>query len=237
MNGPLLVLTVAVVGVFHTLVPDHWAPIAVLARAQGWSRRRTAVAAAGAGVGPVASTLVLGIAVWAVGAAFAVRDGTLIDRAAAVALIGFGAWIGWGGWREARASPAGHAHLHRHADGTEHVHWHLHDEAHVDAHGGVAVLHEHGHAIAGRTALLLILGSSPMIEGLPAFFAASTHGALLLSAMAVVFAAATILTYVSVSVAALAGIDRIALGPIERYGEVLSGAVVALVGVVALAAG
>jgi hypothetical protein len=31
----LLVLTVATVGVLHTMVPDHWAPIIVLARRQG----------------------------------------------------------------------------------------------------------------------------------------------------------------------------------------------------------
>ena len=44
-----------------------------------------------------------------------------------------------------------------------------------------------------RTALLLILGSSPMVEGIPAFFAASRYGVALLVLMAVVFAASTII--------------------------------------------
>jgi hypothetical protein len=115
------------------------------------------------------------------------------------------------------------------------VHWHEHEAAdwHV-VEGGAATLHVHDHAVAGRTALLLILGSSPMVEGIPAFFAASTYGVSVLATMAAVFAAATILTYVSVSVAGIAGLQRISLGPLERYGEVASGLFVALVGVYAL---
>jgi hypothetical protein len=61
--------------------------------------------------------------------------------------------------------------------------WHVGED-------GAASLHVHEHAVAGRTALLLILGSSPMVEGIPAFFAASTYGVPLLATMAAVFAAA-----------------------------------------------
>jgi|ERR1700736_3421609 len=134
MTGPLLISTVAAVGVLHTLVPDHWAPIVVLGRQQGWSVSRTARAAAIAGFGHVTTTLLLGIVLWAVGA----------------------------------------------------------------------------------------------------FFAASTYGVPLLATMAAVFALATITTYVSVSVAGIAGLQRISLGPLERYGEVASGVFVGIVGVYAL---
>lgn len=240
MTAPLLIATVAAVGVLHTLVPDHWAPIVVIARQQGWSVLRTARTAAIAGFGHVMSTLVLGAVLWAVGASLAARYGHAVNVVAALALIAFGAWIAYAGWRELRAGQEhghthlGHAHLHGHAEGTQHVHWHEHGDADWHAgEGGVAVLHEHEHAIAGRTALLLILGSSPMIEGIPAFFAASTYGATLLAVMAAVFAAATILTYVGASSFATAGLQRISFGPLERYGEVLSGAFVALVGIYA----
>ncbi len=240
MTAPLLVATVAAVGVLHTLVPDHWAPIAVIARRQGWSVTRTGRAAAIAGLGHVVSTLALGVVLWGAGAVLAVRYGHAVNVIAAVALVAFGVWIAVAGWRELRAGAhdaalRGHAHLHGHADGTRHVHWHEHDDAHWHTvEGSVAVAHEHEHAIAGRTALLLILGSSPMIEGLPAFFAASPYGAALLATMAVVFAASTIVTYVTVSCVAIAGLQRTSLGPLERYGEVLSGAFVAAVGVYAL---
>ena len=244
MTGPLLITTVAAVGVLHTLVPDHWAPIVVLGRQQGWSVSRTARAAAIAGFGHVTTTLLLGIVLWLVGASLAVRYAHLVSVAAALALLGFGLWIAYSGWRELRehdghghshAADLAHAHDHRHDDGVRHVHWHEHAAAewHV-AEDGLATLHVHEHAVAGRTALLLILGSSPMVEGIPAFFAASTYGVPLLLTMTAVFAGATILTYVSVSVAGIAGLQRISLGPLERYGEVASGLFVALVGVYAV---
>lgn len=81
-------------------------------------------------------------------------------------------------------------------------------------------------------ALLLILGSSPMVEGIPAFFAASRYGVPLLLLMAIVFAISTIATYVILCVYSAAGLQRVKLGPIERYGEVISGAFIAFVGVI-----
>jgi putative Mn2+ efflux pump MntP len=137
---------------------------------------------------------------WGVGITVAARYGTLVNRASALALIGFGGWIAWGGWREARH---GHEHSHESTDNE-------------------------------RTALLLILGSSPMLEGLPAFFAATPYGFSVIAVMAIVFALSTIGTYVAVSVTAAAGFKNVAGGHIERYGEFLSGAVVVVAGIIAL---
>lgn len=235
-SGALLIAAVAAVGVLHTMVPDHWAPIAAIARSRGWSRGKTARAAALAGFGHVTSTLLLGAVAWSIGIVAAIHYGHIVNRLAALALLGFGGWIALASWREVGRGEQGHAHPHRHPDGTEHVHWHEHADGDwhaIDA-SGVAVLHDHGHALSGRTALLFILGSSPMIEGLPAFFAASTYGASLLGVMAIVFAASTIATYVGLSTLAHGGLERLQLGKFERYGEVLSGAFVALVGVAAL---
>ena len=51
--GPalLLVAAVATVGVLHTIVPDHWVPITLIARQRGWSKSETARAALQAGTG------------------------------------------------------------------------------------------------------------------------------------------------------------------------------------------
>jgi hypothetical protein len=267
-SGLLLVATVATVGVLHTVAPDHWAPIALIARQRGWTRRETALAAAQAGVGHVLTTLILGIAVWIAGVVFATRFGQIVDLLSSLALVAFGGWIAISAWRELRADdghgishghdhPHGHhregiegdrlyaplrgglvvgrhAHLHHHG-GAPHVHWHDHDA--TTAHEATPALalnppfHLHLHKTSGRTALLLILGSSPMIEGIPAFFAASRYGAALVAIMAAVFALSTIATYVVLCVLSSEGLQRVSLGPLERYGEVLSGAFIALVGV------
>ncbi|MDQ2947248.1 MAG: hypothetical protein M3Y27_15175, partial [Acidobacteriota bacterium] len=112
-SGAWLIGAVAAVGILHTIVPDHWAPIALLARQQGWSRVQTARAAAGAGAGHTASTLVIAIIVWVAGAAFATRFGHLVGLISSLALIGFGLWIAIASWRELHAADTveqGHTH-------------------------------------------------------------------------------------------------------------------------------
>ena len=71
-----------------------------------------------------------------------------------------------------------------------------------------------------------------MVEGIPAFFAASKYGVGLIAVMSLVFGAATIATYVLLCVYSTAGLKRVSLGPLERYGEVLSGVFIAIVGLV-----
>lgn len=73
-----------------------------------------------------------------------------------------------------------------------------------------------------------------MVEGIPAFLAASAKGPILLGLMALTFATATIATYAVMSVAGVRSLQRTSLGRFERYGEVLSGLFVAGVGVYAL---
>ncbi len=324
-SGLLLVGAVAAVGVLHTIVPDHWVPITLIARQRRWSRAQTARVALKAGTGHVLSTLAIALVIWIAGVAVATRFGHWVDTIASAALVGFGAWIAIGAWRDLHRG-AGHGHTH------DHGHGHAHDVSHLHAAGDVhgpelqkvatehgevelsifeagvpprfrltgnvgesAVLdtrrddgsrqtfafknrgrywesleeipepheflatltldheghahsyavqfsehdhvheghgHEHPHPkdASNRTALLLILGSSPMVEGIPAFFAASKYGVGLIILMSAVFAAATIATYIVLCVYSTAGLQRVSLGPIERYGEVLSGGFIALVG-------
>jgi nickel/cobalt transporter (NicO) family protein len=338
--GPelLLIGAVAGVGVLHTIVPDHWVPITLIARQRGWSKAETARASFQAGVGHVISTLLIASVVWLAGVAVATRFGHFVDAAMSLALIGFGGWISISAWRELRGG-GGHGHSHGHGHGHGHTHdftgagapeihgpelqkiptdhgelqlsiyeagvpprfrltgarasainietvrpggkrqgfvcsdkgsyWESlseipephgfsvrinvehddhtdtfhtqfteHDHAdgnHSDHHANIAAdppAHEHRREMAARTALLLILGSSPMVEGIPAFFAASKYGIGLLLAMSIVFAVTTIATYVLLCVYSTASLQRIRLGAFERYGEVLSGAFIALVGVV-----
>lgn len=196
----LLIGAVIAVGFLHTLVPDHWLPIAVIARQRRWTRARTAGAAAVAGMGHIVSTLAIAVAVWLGGVALGLRLGNAVSILAGVALVVFGAWIAVAAWREART--------------------------------GVVQSAQRGRRTSAT--LLIILGSSPMVEGIPAFFAAARFGAGLLAAMAACFAVSTIATYVALCVASHAALGALSLGPLERYGEVISGAVVAVVGVVFL---
>ena len=210
----LLITSVGAVGILHTIVPDHWLPITVIARQRNWSRAETARAAFQAGMGHVVSTLVIALIFWGAGAAVATRFGQWMVTATSVALIGFGLWVAVGAVLEMTASRA-----------DDIGHGHHHDHAHHQ--------HHHGDEKTGsRMALLLILGSSPMMEGIPAFFAAGQYGIGLLVIMALVFAASTVATYVLLSVYSAAGIRKIRFGRFEAYGEVASGSIIAVLGAV-----
>lgn len=326
-SGLLLVGAVAAVGVLHTIVPDHWVPITLIARQRGWSRAETAQVALKAGIGHVLSTLAIALVIWIGGIVVATRFGQWVDTIASLALIGFGGWIAIASWRDLHGS-GGHGHSHDHGHGHSHDFSHLQgagsihgpelqkiDTGHgvvelsifeagvpprfrltgtsgdsvivetrrddgsrqdfvfanrgeywesveeipephqfevtlsIDhdghAHSCSARFTEHAHGPGGhahgaphpakagsRTALLLILGSSPMVEGIPAFFAAAKYGVGLIILMSLVFGATTIATYVVLCVYSTAGLQRVSLGPLERYGEVLSGGFIALVGLV-----
>ncbi|MDN7413399.1 hypothetical protein ACSC95_31630 (plasmid) [Burkholderia vietnamiensis] len=332
-SATLLVSAVLVVGVLHTIVPDHWVPITLIARQRGWSRIETARAALQAGTGHVVTTLVLAAIVWLAGVAVAAKFGHWVDTISSIALIAFGLWIGISSWVDLRSGDGhGHSHgPHGHTHGFSHLagasgsdntihgpelqrmfgehgvlelsiyefgqpprfrltssrpdtvgsitvetsrkdggrqsfaferrgeYWESLDDI-PEPHGfdvNVTVSHEdhahsyktafaehdhgdhdhHGHDHNGgapktspRTALLLILGSSPMVEGIPAFFAAGKYGLGLILVMALVFAASTILTYVLLCVYSTASLQRVRFGAVERYGEVLSGVFISLVG-------
>ncbi|MBV9219771.1 MAG: hypothetical protein JOY94_10170 [Methylobacteriaceae bacterium] len=207
----LLVCSVAAVGILHTIVPDHWLPIALIARQRGWSPAETAHAALQAGAGHVLSTLAIAVVVWLAGVAAAAALGRLIDTAVNIALIAFGGWVIIAALVEMRHAARDRASAPRVAE------------------AGLSATQTDSPP-SGRTALLLIVGSSPMVEGIPAFFAAGKYGLGVIGVMAVVFAVSTMATYVVLCVYSTMSLQRVRLGPIERYGEVLSGALIALIG-------
>ncbi len=213
----LLISSVVVVGILHTIVPDHWVPITLMARQHGWTKKQTATAALKAGTGHVVTTLIIAIIVWIAGVGLATKFGNLVDTISSIALIAFGGWIAIASFWEMRE---GHTHTHDHDHHEHDDHDHTHD---------------HGEGKKKRTALLLIVGSSPMIEGIPAFFAAGKYGIGLIIPMAFFFAASTIATYVLISVYSATGLQRVRFAAFEKYGEVLSGSFIALIGVVFLA--
>jgi len=212
MTQQLLLLgSVIAVGILHTMVPDHWVPITLIARQRKWSRDEIARAALQAGLGHVVTTLIIAAVVWIAGVAIATKYGNIVDDISSIALIGFGLWIAIGAWREMH-----HEHGHYHGD-VYHPHDH-HEGDHSRAHD------------SKRTAMLLILGSSPMVEGIPAFFAASKYGIGLLIPMAILFAASTMATYVVLCVYSHQILKHVEFAAFEKYGEVLSGAIIAILG-------
>lgn len=207
--APALALAAATVGALHTLAPDHWLPIAAVARARRWSARRTARVAFACGFGHVTVSAALGILALVSGTAAIEALGSQSGAVASVLLIGFGLAYGLWGLR--------HAALRR-----LHGHPHAHDHD-----------HDHDHPPSRRTAwtLFAIYCADPCIAVVPIVFAAAPLSAMATAAIVIVYEAATIATMVTLTLAARAGANRLRAAWVDRYGDGLAGALIAVTGI------
>ncbi len=88
---PLLVAAV-VVGALHMSAPDHWATIAILGKARGWSHSRLMKTGIVTSVGHTALSLVLGFAVVGLGLIFSSIVVAYVTYAIGAIMLAFGAW-------------------------------------------------------------------------------------------------------------------------------------------------
>lgn len=218
----LLLLAAAVVAVLHSILPDHWVPLAVVARTQRWGLLRVARVSALASVGHVVSSLVLAGIVAAVGLRFQhqleAQQGHLIGVVLALTGLGFLAW----GLRS-----GGHGHEHDH------------DQDHGDGHA-----HEHGRAqaptgqqsLARRLAAIAVpfgVAASPDLTILPVALAASAAGRGAVAGVLIVFAVITIGVFVGLTVLATLAGYQIKGEWLERNANTITALVLIAIGIVA----
>ena len=220
----LLVLSACSTAIIHALIPDHWLPFALLARAENWSERRLLSLVGLTGALHVLISLLLGAALAFAGSAVAraaERIGASLETIAGALLLVFGLVYGtWAHRREARAHHPGHG-----------------------GHGDSAPdrLHAHGHLLsrwsghrASAWALVAIIGISPCVLLQPILFASAAEGPGVALAAGAGFAACTIATMLVVAAVARRGLERIALGFFTHWGDLLSGLIIAAIGVAVL---
>jgi nickel/cobalt transporter (NicO) family protein len=227
----LLFLSSCATAVIHALIPDHWLPFLLMSRSQGWSERRTATLTGLAGFLHVLMSIVVGALVILLGATsargLAERAGQSLEFLAGLFLLVFGLVYGiWAHLREAQV----HARPPRTRQGepeaggpgTLHTHGHLHGHGHL-------LERWFREAVSGG-ALVVIIGISPCALLAPILFAASTEGPGALLAAALGFATCTIVTMVTVTLFARRGMRRFELPFFTRYGDLISGVLIAIIG-------
>ena len=255
MRDPLavLLLTTISTAAFHTLIPDHWLPFVLVARTEGWDTRRTALMTAGSALLHVLFSIGLGIAALGVGrgASNAVGFGESIGRLSSVLLIIFGA--AYALWFLARG---GHQHsfgMHpHHAPGTAHTsstpHPHdLEDSAGIGSSRAVAVAgvpNVRPDAVAATRrgtlsglSLAGIVGMNPCVLVIPYICVAGSMGTAPLLMVAGAFAVSTVVSMMGVTLIGLKGTARLESPFLMRYGEVVSGSLIALTGLVLMLSG
>jgi len=225
-----LLFTAASIGFLHTLFgPDHYVPFVAMARAGGWSRRKTIIVTAACGLGHVASSVVLGLVGVACGVLLFQLENLEAVRGelAGWMLLGFGlVYFVWGVMQALRNAP--HVHFHAHEDGTVHEHVHRHQADHLHAHemaaasdGGETAVRRPSYTPWVLFTVFLFGPCEPLIPMLM-YPAAETNYSLVL-AVALVFALVTITTMTAAVALLLWGVTAFTGHALHRYGHAVAG--------------
>jgi hypothetical protein len=209
-----LIAAAAGVGLGHAILPDHWVPLAVVGRTQRYSLARVARLSGLAGVAHVLVSLVLGGIIIAVGlqlrSSIESAQNTIVGSVLLATGVGFVLF---------ELSGRGHGHSHSHDD-------------HHD--------HDHDHAPQGRlrglAAIMVPFGAaaSPDLTILPVFLAAAAAGTATAIGSLIAFAAVTIGTIVGLTLLATAGGYQVRGKWLERWGNVITAAVLLVIGALVL---
>ncbi|PIQ81894.1 MAG: hypothetical protein COV76_06475 [Candidatus Omnitrophica bacterium CG11_big_fil_rev_8_21_14_0_20_64_10] len=206
-----LMISAVSVAFFHALAPDHWLPFVALAKGSDWKMGRLAFITTLAGIGHVASSLLIGaLGLWAGWAVH--RMGGVEAWRGSVAiwlLIGFGvAYALWG---------------FKHA---QHPHPHL-------------TVKEAVKTYAARRVWLLIaiLVFGPCEPLIPLMFLSYKEGPAAIAAVCAAFSVVTVGMVVGQSCLTYAGFRLFRPAWMERYAHALAGLAIALTGVAVLALG
>jgi hypothetical protein len=190
----------------HALAPDHWMPLAALARAQQWSAGRTARVTVACGFAHVTVSVVIGLVALAFGIRLFERFGAELESFAGIVLIGFGVLYALWGLRHAAA------HLHGH----HHVHYD----------------HVHGSGRVTPWTVFLVFAADPCLGIFPLMFAAAPLGWAPVAAIVVLYEAATILTMTALVLPARSAANTLVRGRwMHRYGDAMAGGFIVAVGV------
>src|SRR5215472_2123734 len=201
---PLLLAAAGVVAILHSILPDHWVPLAVVARTQRWNMLRVVRVTLLASLGHVITSLVLGGIIAWVGLQFQheieAQQGHIVGAVLVLTGIAFLIWGLVGHSPHSHNHGEDHTHTHDHSFGHKHDEQHHHDGAHE---------HEHyqaqGQSLVKRLAAIAVpfgVAASPDLTILPVALAASTIGGMAVTSVLGVFALFTISTFVGLTMMA-----------------------------------
>lgn len=197
--------TTAVTALVHALIPDHWLPLVLLARAKRWNLRHAlALAVLAGGLHSVVSVSLGALALW-VGREAAQDMGEMLQNISSVLLVLFGlGYAAWALWR------GGHS-----------LHMHPRLE---DPHA------EPDHRLTG-VGLSFVVGFNPCVLIIPILFATSSWKAIWQVAVAGAFTVTTVATTAAMAWIGLRSARRPEFAFLDRFGEAVSGALIALTGI------
>jgi nickel/cobalt transporter (NicO) family protein len=223
----LLSVTAVSLGFIHTLLgPDHYLPFIVLSEAKKWTTKKTMFITFLCGLGHVLSSVILGLIGIAVGLSVSklVAVESFRGNIAAWLFIAFGLVYMIISARNLYRKRK-HTHTHYHMGGDKHVHEHNHFEEHSH-------IHEKDVVKTTPWILFLIFVFGPCEPLIPILMypAAQSNipGAVMVSML---FSVVTISTMMAIVLAFKLGFSKINLKPVEKYSNIIAGAMIFFSGI------
>lgn len=210
-----------VVAILHSLLPDHWVPLAIVARTQRWSLWRVGRVTFLASLGHVVTSLVLGGILALIGLQFQKQLETQQGHIVGAVLILTGIiFLIWG-----LVGNGPHAHDHENEHDHDHENEHPHEERAV----------KQQTKAKGLAAIVVPFGvaASPDLTILPVALAASAIGIGAVVAVLSVFAVVTIVTFVGLTVIATLAGYQIKGQWLENNANTITSLVLIAIGIVA----
>ncbi|HBT47948.1 MAG TPA: hypothetical protein DEA73_08785 [Peptococcaceae bacterium] len=218
----VLVGTAAAAAAAHTLLPDHWLPYVLTARARQMSHGRTVVMAGAGAITHLFSTVIIGLVFTLAGESAAARITWGLERLIGLVVVGLGLYFLWRGW-------AGKGQRHEHS----HMYDHL-PEGFGHRYNYQKKEHSHTNGRGSDYTLGAILGVRPCGEAIPIFLAASTQGVFSSLAAIGAWVVVTVLSMVGIVWLSVRGLETLRFAWLEQYGELISGALITMLGVITL---
>lgn len=219
----LLIVAAASVAILHSILPDHWVPLAVVARTQRWGLLRVARVSTLASAGHVLTSVVLGSVIAVIGLQFQraidVQQGHIVGGVLVLTGLGF---LLWG------LTGHGHDHGHRHD--------HPHEQSDNYEDGPAVETASAEQPMARRLAAIAVpfgVAASPDLTILPVTLAAGAVGGVTVVGVLVVFAAVTMATFVGLTVLATIAGYRVKGEWLERNATSITALVLIAIGAVA----
>lgn len=231
MNSAMLTTVAATgftVAFFHAAIPTHWLPFVLVSRARGWSRTKTLSVSALAGLGHVALTSLLGLAIAWFGFQLDEHMGALFPWIAGGILLAIGLFYFWRQWR---GSGVMHHHvrgaLHHPSERCGHEHDHSHWDAELKDSQLVVAKSGDWAAISG---LFVMLTLSPCEGFLPVYLSGVQFGWRGFLVLTLILAVATLAGMMIFTWLTLVGLEKFEVKNFERYEAGLLGALFCLLG-------
>jgi len=207
----LLIISAALAGVLHTLVPDHEIPLAMIGRAQNWTLRRMAGITLIAGAIHISVSMGIGVIALVASVGLSQFVANSAQQTSGFLLITFGSVYALFSWKRKQG---GHSHSHPHniVDGQ--------------------VVSTAQKTASWSAWIVAIVGIAPCFTLIPVLLAAVPYGVTTTLMVMLTYAVATIgmmMILTSIALKAIRYVTR--LKKIEKHIEMLTGAIIILVGV------